>query len=733
MTILGFIIRFFQWILAGIITGLLMALVAVLPTQLVAPVIGLGVKHVELTILAIGTLGFLIGLFLVGPFVVPRMFKWATETFVPGTGGIHLGADVFERFSEAFTKLWRVEEERNRIRVAVTVFIVFSVIGAILTVMQVADHFEIKPWVSPARQAVKQPDFDVYVNKSKAKLEADIKEANKRVAVAEAREAKASAARDAADKALQNELARRDDVDKAFKESRAKQDAANKAYQKALDTQRTADEKYVKAEALEATANRKLDEAKRIEESAEAQVLAADKTKAEAEQMMEAAKELKTEADILVARAEERAREALQNFWRLKSMIEAGTPLRFPLEDHERKDKAQQQENAKVLPVSSLVTPKRTTEDILRDVVWSWCLEKEFGIECDWIEKEPGKLVGEVTSKPRTGYRVSLQGCPLYDPNSVSLYDPGYAPPFFGAFRREYPYNSLTPTEMTRAFWEGKKDDSPWWWEEWWAFRTGADKMSDAKKNELDIPPDHTFALPRDVLPPHVEKLDERYMLSQTLVTQELWESVMGYNPSRFRGTNRPVENVSWDECEEFIAKLNGILNKDGMREKFSIPTGYNFALPLEREWEHACRAGTSTPYHVGVCLDDTQANIGKLLGETSEVGKYSANPWGLYDMHGNVQEWCYDGIGYGPLFVRGRTSIDDDFYRSLRGGSWSLGAEQSRSAYRSSGNPRTWIPQLKKYDDHEPEPLRLRQNGDIGFRLCLVAVKKDSSDTPLN
>jgi formylglycine-generating enzyme required for sulfatase activity len=222
-------------------------------------------------------------------------------------------------------------------------------------------------------------------------------------------------------------------------------------------------------------------------------------------------------------------------------------------------------------------------------------------------------------------------------------------------------------------------------------------------------------------------------MLSQTLVTQELWESVMVDNPSpsRFKGTNRPVENVSWEECKAFIDKLN-----DEMREKLGVPPGYEFALPLERQWEHACRAGTSTPFHVGLVLDAEQANIGKLIGETSEVGKYPANPWGLYDMHGNVWEGCYDGLGYGPLFVQGRESVADGFYRSLRGGSWSLAAEQSRSAYRSSGNPKMINDITGKMLRAEMRPTRdgdiekmvgasmVRGEGDIGFRLCLVAVQ---------
>jgi formylglycine-generating enzyme required for sulfatase activity len=141
------------------------------------------------------------------------------------------------------------------------------------------------------------------------------------------------------------------------------------------------------------------------------------------------------------------------------------------------------------------------------------------------------------------------------------------------------------------------------------------------------------------------------------------------------------------------------------MKEELGVPLGYEFTLPREAEWEHACRAGTATPFHVGLALDNRQANIGNSFIGTSTVGMYSANPWGLHDMHGNVREWCQDALGYGPLSVQGRASVVDGFYRSLRGGSWSLGAEFSRSAYRASGNP-------------------FRKHDDVGLRLGLAAVQ---------
>ena len=362
--------------------------------------------------------------------------------------------------------------------------------------------------------------------------------------------------------------------------------------------------------------------------------------------------------------------------------------------------------------------PKRTAKDILREVRWIWCLQGEFG-----IESESGKLIGEVTEKERTGYRASLQGNPLSDQE--------YIPPF-GAFRA----NLLSPTEITREFWENKKDGHQWSWEDWYVFRTTTDKM----KNALNIPPGHTLSLPKNEIPLHGAKLDRRYMLAQVPVTQELWESVMGNNPSHFKGQQRPVENVSWDECQDFIAKLNG------MKTELGVPQDYEFTLPFESEWELACRATSThacleklgrclqnfTPFHTSMTLNDKQANFNsdrhfwtdakKLsFGGTSVVGTYPQtcfpNPWrlydirdkmrGFYDMHGNVWEWCQDACGYGPLYVEGRASILDGFYRSRRGGSWSSFAENCHSAYRSFGNP------LERHDD-------------VGFRLCLAAIRSE-------
>jgi acyl carrier protein len=133
----------------------------------------------------------------------------------------------------------------------------------------------------------------------------------------------------------------------------------------------------------------------------------------------------------------------------------------------------------------------------------------------------------------------------------------------------------------------------------------------------------------------HSVTLTKGFWLLETQVTQGMWESVMGSNPSYFRGSKKlPVEQVSWDDCQVFIQKLNGMN---------VVPTGYCFSLPTEAQWEYACRAGTTTPYHWGDTLNGDKANCNG--NTTTEVGSYPANAWGLHDMHGNVHEWCAEGL----------------------------------------------------------------------------------------
>ena len=196
----------------------------------------------------------------------------------------------------------------------------------------------------------------------------------------------------------------------------------------------------------------------------------------------------------------------------------------------------------------------------------------------------------------------------------------------------------------------------------------------------------------------HEVVLTRGFWMLETQVTQAMWRSVMGYNPSDFSNTgggkskvsglntdNFPVENVSWDDCQEFINKLNAIAELKGLE----------FRLPTEAQWEYACRAGTTTPFFWGSSLNGDKANCfgyfpygtdvkGEYLGRTSPVGSYSANPWGFFDMHGNVYEWCadwYDDYPTGTVTDPLGPAVGS--YRVLRGGSWYFFAQGCRSAYR--------------------------------------------------
>ena len=163
-------------------------------------------------------------------------------------------------------------------------------------------------------------------------------------------------------------------------------------------------------------------------------------------------------------------------------------------------------------------------------------------------------------------------------------------------------------------------------------------------------------------------------------VTQEEWRAVMGDNPSHFKGTKQPVDRVSWDDCQEFIRKLNSM-------------TGKHFRLPTEAEWEYAARGGNKSrgyKYAGSNILGDVAWYYGNSGGKTHDVGQMSPNELGLYDMSGNVWEWCYDwGGSYSPssqLNPVGKSSGSDHVYR---GGSWLSYAKLCRSPsriFRSSG-----------------------------------------------
>ena len=181
--------------------------------------------------------------------------------------------------------------------------------------------------------------------------------------------------------------------------------------------------------------------------------------------------------------------------------------------------------------------------------------------------------------------------------------------------------------------------------------------------------------------------LTQPFLIGKYPVTQAQWQAVMENNPSYFQGDNLPVKEVSWDDAQSFCGKVH---------EK----TGHTVCLPTEAQWEYACRAGTSTPFHFGPELNGTQANCcgiqpygttekGPYLKKTSPVGSYPANAWGLHDMHGNVWEWCQDWYGdYHKGPIRDPEGSSNGEHRVLRGGSWFYDAGGCRAGSRGWNAP---------------------------------------------
>ena len=179
--------------------------------------------------------------------------------------------------------------------------------------------------------------------------------------------------------------------------------------------------------------------------------------------------------------------------------------------------------------------------------------------------------------------------------------------------------------------------------------------------------------------------ISQGFWLLESPITQEMWSSVMDRNPSKFKGSDRPVDSISREECQGYIDKLNGL----GV-----CPDGFEFGLPTEAEWEYACRAGTTTSYCFDDALNGDNANCdgdypfgtdikGERKTGMTKAGTSPANAWGLYDMHGNVWEWSADGCGaYASDDVSNPMGAEHGAYVSC-GGSCDDGAVCCRSASR--------------------------------------------------
>jgi sulfatase modifying factor 1 len=182
----------------------------------------------------------------------------------------------------------------------------------------------------------------------------------------------------------------------------------------------------------------------------------------------------------------------------------------------------------------------------------------------------------------------------------------------------------------------------------------------------------------------HKVTLTQGFWIADTPVTQALWQVIMGDNPSEFKGAENPVETVSWNDAQAFIAKMND------MKAELKL------CLPTEAQWEYACRAGTTTAFHWGEQIDARYVNFDEAVpyespseyrGRTVVVKELPCNNWGLYQMHGNVMEWCQDWKGALRLeSIIDPRGPDTGIFRVLRGGSWSGGVKHCRSAARMGG-----------------------------------------------
>ena len=174
--------------------------------------------------------------------------------------------------------------------------------------------------------------------------------------------------------------------------------------------------------------------------------------------------------------------------------------------------------------------------------------------------------------------------------------------------------------------------------------------------------------------PPHRVRIAKPFYLGIYQVTQEQYEAVMGENPSFFKGAKHPVERVSWGDAAAFCRKV-------------SEKTGETVRLPTEAEWEYACRAGEPTPWNLNdVSFKEKAWHDRNARGRTHPVGELKPNRWGLYDMHGNVCEWCQDWYGaYQAGEQTDPRGPDTGDSRVLRGGAWNSDPTHCRSALRDS------------------------------------------------
>ena len=192
----------------------------------------------------------------------------------------------------------------------------------------------------------------------------------------------------------------------------------------------------------------------------------------------------------------------------------------------------------------------------------------------------------------------------------------------------------------------------------------------------------------------HEVIISKGFLISKYPITQSQYKKIMGINNSKYQGDNNPVDSVSWTSAKEFCDRLN---------DKFgsNIPVGYKFDLPTEAQWEYACRANTNTQLNSGknltifegICtnLDEVGWYKGNAAGKTHPVGCKKPNAWGIYDMHGNVYEWCRDSYSF-YFFESVDPYNSDGEKRVARGGSKNSEPKDCRAAYRLCVKDGTYV-----------------------------------------
>lgn len=212
------------------------------------------------------------------------------------------------------------------------------------------------------------------------------------------------------------------------------------------------------------------------------------------------------------------------------------------------------------------------------------------------------------------------------------------------------------------------------------------------KQEQRDCLQGHHNELPR-----HEVTIKQAFYLSQFEVSQEQWHAVMANNPAYFKtekvgesSRHYPVERIAWDDAQAFIMKLN------------ALEDGHTYRLPSEAEWEYAARAGSTTAYPWGDEIEVNRANCAGCASPwdarrtTAPIGSFAANAWGLFDMHGNVEEWVadcqhddYQGApSDGSVWQTCFVDAEGHSFRVLRGGSWNSGPRKMRSAARTANHP---------------------------------------------